>query len=76
MGSLADRLPYAVAAFIRPTVAQKALRTYRDEFQPSPFNEGLDALHSMLALTSEKSIPFLRRAPEQQARLGAEAADK
>ncbi len=43
-------LPYAFAAFIRPTVAQKALRTYRESFQASPFDEGLDAPHSMLAV--------------------------
>ena len=43
-------LPYAFAAFIRPTVAQTALETYRDRFQASPFDEGLEAPYSMLAV--------------------------
>jgi len=42
-------LPYAFAAFIRPTVAATALDTYRERFQPSEFDEGLDEPHSMLA---------------------------
>lgn len=43
-------LPYAFAAFIRPTVAKRALETYREEFQSSGFDVGLDEPHSMLAV--------------------------
>ncbi|QLD89032.1 LLM class flavin-dependent oxidoreductase [Natronomonas salina] len=43
-------LPYAFAAFIRPTVARTALETYREEFQPSEFDEGLAEPHTMLAV--------------------------
>jgi len=43
-------LPYAFAAFIRPTVAERALATYRQSFQSSPFDGGLDEPHSMLAV--------------------------
>ena len=43
-------LPYAFAAFIRPTVAREALETYREQFQPSEFEEGLAEPHTMLAV--------------------------
>jgi len=43
-------LPYAFAAFIRPTVAPRAMERYREAFQPSPFEGGLSEPHSMLAV--------------------------
>jgi len=45
-------LPYAFAAFIRPTVARRALETYRERFRDSEFDAGLDAPHSMLAVNA------------------------
>ncbi|MCL7417195.1 MAG: LLM class flavin-dependent oxidoreductase [Halalkalicoccus sp.] len=43
-------LPYAFAAFIRPTLAEEAFETYRERFRASEFEPGLDDPHGMLAL--------------------------
>ncbi|MFC4989232.1 LLM class flavin-dependent oxidoreductase [Saliphagus infecundisoli] len=43
-------LPYAFAAFIRPTVAPRAMEAYREAFRASEFDLGLDEPHSMLAV--------------------------
>ncbi|MFC4450206.1 LLM class flavin-dependent oxidoreductase [Halorussus aquaticus] len=45
-------LPYAFAAFIRPTAAQEAMETYRDHFETSEFDAGLDEPHSALAVNA------------------------
>ncbi|NHN58942.1 MULTISPECIES: LLM class flavin-dependent oxidoreductase [Halorussus] len=45
-------LPYAFAAFIRPTAAADAMATYREHFEESEFDAGLDDPHSALAVNA------------------------
>ncbi|WP_128478326.1 LLM class flavin-dependent oxidoreductase [Halorussus pelagicus] len=45
-------LPYAFAAFIRPTVAEEAMARYHDHFEASEFDAGLDDPHSALAVNA------------------------
>ncbi|SER73387.1 LLM class flavin-dependent oxidoreductase [Natrinema salaciae] len=42
-------LRYCFAGFIRPTLAERAFETYRDEFEPSPLGAGPDEPTGMLA---------------------------
>lgn len=43
-------LPYAFAAFIRPSLAHEACTTYHERFAASPFDAGLEAPQCMLAI--------------------------
>ncbi len=45
-------LPYAFAAFIRPTLATRAFDAYRSAFAPSPFDQGRDDPYAMLAINA------------------------
>ncbi|WP_248517815.1 LLM class flavin-dependent oxidoreductase [Salinarchaeum laminariae] len=45
-------LPYAFAAFIRPTVATQAMERYRAAFEASEFDGGREEPHSMLAVNA------------------------
>ena len=45
-------LPYAFAAFIRPTAAADAMATYREHFAASEFDAGLGDPHSALAVNA------------------------
>ena len=45
-------LPYAFAAFIRPTLAAQAFERYHETFQRSPFDGGLAEPHGMLAVNA------------------------
>lgn len=62
-------LPYAFAAFIRPTLAHQAFERYHERFEPSPFEAGLTSPHSMLAINvacaeTDESAARLRASAE------------
>ena len=45
-------LPYAFGAFIKPTAAKEAFETYRERFEASEFEQGLDDPHGALAVNA------------------------